>query len=83
VRLWYVSIDVKVARGFGQLQVNAGHGLGDDYLTSQSTRLGQAVGHIEHIIFILGRPGKRIVYLLRQDQVTSGAGADWTTTRDW
>jgi hypothetical protein len=71
-----MTIYIEIARRLGHLHLDIVQFSGNNNLTAQPTRLGQAKGHVEHVLLVLAGLWQGIIKVLRQNQVTSTAGAD-------
>lgn len=74
MRLWFVSVHVKVPRGLRQLQLQPFELLRQRDLTAEAGVLLQERGHIEQIVLFLLRGGQLVAMLAQHVHVTRGAG---------
>jgi hypothetical protein len=74
MRLWRVAVDVKVPRGFRQLQLHPLQVLRQNDLTTKSRVFLQIRRHIQKIVFLLRRFGKLVKVIVEDVDMTSRAG---------
>ena len=77
VWLWYVPVDVKIPGGRRNLHLHPVHVTGDRDLAPQPAGFRQPIGHVQHVLLVLGCFVQFVKGVLVGDNHVAGAtGAD-------